>query len=398
MPNEILTHQMIAREAVKMFKEDTFIKTINTGRSEEFKDQPNGYKKGDKVDIGVPPTPAVFDGANFAGGGNAPDMNETKVSLQLNKQKHVPITFTAKEKLLSLSDFKERFLAPSMQALASKVQADLLLDMKNSTPNVVGTWGSVPNSRLTYGQARASLQRFLAPADRRCVQFSSDANLNLSEANATLFNASREIDDIYRDGAVGDYASFSFFENQSLPVHANGAGAGYVVNGANQTGSGLIVGTGTGAITRGTVFTIANVFATQPITGENTGELRRFVVTADHAGGAGTLQIYPALIPTTATRVGTVTASPANSAAVTIFGTANQARRQNLAYQKNAFTAAFAPLPVLASCEGYTASIQGISVRVMTFGDGKTDMEHTRIDVLYGNAATRPDHMVRITE
>jgi hypothetical protein len=34
----------------------------------------------------------------------------------------------------------------------------------------------------------------------------------------------------------------------------------------------------------------------------------------------------------------------------------------------------------------------------MTFGNGQTDVENTRIDVLYGQAATRPDHAVRITQ
>jgi hypothetical protein len=34
----------------------------------------------------------------------------------------------------------------------------------------------------------------------------------------------------------------------------------------------------------------------------------------------------------------------------------------------------------------------------MTFGNGQTDTESTRIDVLYGFAAVRPDHAARITE
>ena len=64
---------------------------------------------------------------------------------------------------------------------------------------------------------------------------------------------------------------------------------------------------------------------------------------------------------------------------------------------KDAFTTAFAPLPVLASCEGYTARLpSGVSVRVMTFGNGQTDTESTRIDVLYGFAAVRPQHSCRI--
>jgi hypothetical protein len=170
------------------------------------------------------------------------------------------------------------------------------------------------------------------------------------------------------------------------------------VNGASQTGNTLAVNTGTGNITRGSIITIAGVNAVHPITGLTQGFPRQFVVTADYAGGAGNISIYPAIVPTSASVIGTVTASPAAGAAITIFGTVSTSARQNFAYQKNAFTAAFAPLPVLASCEGYTATMQGISVRVMTFGDGKSDVENTRVDVLYGEAPTRADHAVRITQ
>lgn len=398
MANTILTHQMVAREAVKMFVEDTFIKTINTGRSDEFKEQVNGYKKGNTVRIDVPATPVAFNGATFAAGGNAPDFTEGAVLLTLDTQKHVPLTFSAQEKLLNITEFKTRILAPAMQALISVVQADLLTRMKNQTPNVVGTWGTIPNTRTTYAQARARLEKGLAPKDQRSVQFSSDANLALAEANATLFNPQGEISDDFLDGAVGTYANFGFFENQSMPVHTNGTGAGYLVNGANQTGSSIAVNTGTGTIPAGSIITFAGVNATHPITGADAGYLRQFVVTADYAGGAGNLQIFPALTPTTATVVGNATTSPAAGAAITIFGTASTSARQDLAYQKNAFTAAFAPLPVLASCEGYTATMQGISLRVMTFGDGLHDLENTRIDVLYGEACTRWQHACRITE
>jgi hypothetical protein len=153
-------------------------------------------------------------------------------------------------------------------------------------------------------------------------------------------------------------------------------------------------------ILRGTVFTLQNVFAVHPILGVSNGKLRQFVVVADFtaAGATGAISIFPELKATTAAQVGTVSVLPANGASASLVGAPSTGYRQQLAFHKDAFTAAFAPLPVLASCEGYTATVGGFSVRVMTFGDGKADMESTRIDVLYGFAAVRPDHAVRITE
>lgn len=398
--NQALTHQMIAREAAKMLvEENTVVANINTSREKEFGEEVNGYTKGDTVRVKVPPVPVTFDGANFAGGGAAPSVNESSVNLTVDQQRHVPLTFTAKEKKLELTDFKERFLRPAMNSLSSSVNATLLAEMYRKTPNVVGTWGTIPNTRTPWRQASSALSRFLAPKDQRYAHFSLDANEALAEANAALFHTADELKGEFSENAVGRFAGLDFFEQLSLPVHTNGAGTGYAVNGAGQTGSTLAVTTGTGAITRGSIITIAGVNSVHPITGVNTGKLRQFVVTADYAGGAGNVSIFPAIVPTSSTVIGTVTASPAASAAITIFGAASASAVQNLVFHKNAFASAFAPLPVLASCEGYTATVKGISVRVMTFGDGKSDQEHTRVDVLFAlPAAIRPDHSVRVTQ
>lgn len=397
---QALTHQMIAREAAKMLVDKNMVvANINTDREVEFERDVNGFTNGETVRVKIPPTPVTFAGATFAGGGAAPAVNEGFVNLTVDQQYHVPLTFTAKEKKLEISNFKKRFLEPAMNSLNAKVNQVLLQEMKNRTANTVGTWGTIPATRTVWRNASSSMDNFLAPDDMRAAHFSTAANDALAEANATLFHRADEIKGEFSENAVGRFAELDFYKQLSLPVHTNGAGTGYLVNGATQTGATLIVDTGTGILTRGTVFTIAGVNAVHPITGLDAGFLRQFIVTADYAGGGGSVSIYPALIPTTASLIGTVTASPADNAPITVFGTASQAKRQNLAFHKDAFASAFVPLPVLASCEGYTATMKGVSVRVMTFGNGLTDQENTRIDVLFAlPAPIRPDHAVRITE
>ncbi|MFK3647914.1 P22 phage major capsid protein family protein [Lysobacter enzymogenes] len=396
---QALTHQMIAREAAKMLVENNpVVKNINTDRKVEFGEEVNGYKKGNTVKIKIPPTPVVYDGEVFAGGGDAPDAEETYVDLTLDTRKHVPLTFTSAEMSLELSDFKERFLGPAMNALGAIINADLLKRMKNQTPNVIGTWGTVPSTRAIYRNASSRLDNFLAPSDKRSLHFSSDANDGLAEANATLFHSREEIEAEFDKNAVGQFAEFTFYKQQSIPVHTNGAGTGYAINGANQVGGLLVVDTGTGPISKGSIIVIDGVNAVHPLTGEDQGKPRSFVVTADFPGGAGSLAISPAIVQNTPTKRGNVTALPADGAAVTIFGTVSEGARQNLGFHRDAFAVGFAPLKVLTGCEGYTATIKGISVRVMTFGDGYEDKENTRIDVLYGEKDVRPDHAVRITE
>jgi hypothetical protein len=155
---QALTHQMLAREAAKMLVEQNNIaNNINTDREKDVGREVSGYKSGDTVKIKIPPVPTVFNGPVFAEGNAAPAWDETFVSLTVNTQKHVPITFGSAERVMDLTDFKQRFLNPAMQSLGSMINADLQKRAYPLVPNVVGTWGQVPNTRRTYREVDALL-------------------------------------------------------------------------------------------------------------------------------------------------------------------------------------------------------------------------------------------------
>lgn len=400
--SNVLTHKMIAREAAKMLSEEApFIANINKGRQEEFGQAVNGFKKGETVDIKIPPVPVVYNGAVFAEGGTPNDFGERKVSLTLNTQRHVGIEFGSAQKVLDLTDFKERFLRPAMVTLSSVVESDLLQRAYAGVPNVVGTPGTIPASMKTYGQARAKLQNYLAPASDRTALISSDANVEMVDSTRQLFHASKEIERGFLRGSIGEAQGADFYEHQSLPVHTNGTATGLTVVGAAQGGDTLIVTgfTSGDVITKGSVFTIAGVYAVHPLTGQPYANLQQFVVTEDFtaANATGPVKIYPEIKAAMPNK--TVSGAPANGAAITIAGAVGGSYRQDLMFHKDAFTTAFAPLQVLPGCEGYTARLpNGFSVRVMTGGDFTNDKEATRIDVLYGFATVRGIHAARITE
>lgn len=407
MSNNILTHQMVAREAAAILAEESpFIMNINRGRQDEFGEAVNGYKKGNTVKIKIPPTGVVFDGAQFAAGGAATDHAETEVNLKLDTQKHIALQFGATEKLLNITDFKERILRPQMRTLASVVEADLLSRAYACVPNLVGSPGSVPSAMKTYAQARAKLENYLAPPGERSVIFSSEANTELVDASKALFHAGKEIERGFLRGRIGEAQGADFYEHQSVPVHTNGTATSMgAVDGATESGSTISFKTLTNGwtIKKGTVFTIAGVYAVHPLTGVAYGSaaanLQQFVVMADKtvSGTTADLEIYPPIVATGPNK--TVSALPADGALTTLVGSVSTGYRQNLMFHRDAFTAAFAPLPVLASCEGYTARLpNGLSVRVMTFGDGNNDYERTRIDVLYGFTGVRALHACRITQ
>lgn len=395
--NEVLTHQMIAREAAKMLEEEApFIANINKGRQDEFGKDVQGYKKGDSVKIKIPTAGQVFNGAIFAEGNGASAVIEESVNLTLDTQKHVALQFGAKEKLLDLTDFKDRILRPQMQTLSSVVEADLIGRAVLGTPNQVAMnlAGATPSNALAL--ARAKLNQYLAPTGDRSALLSSAANVALSGEVSRMYNPTRASEKAYLQGYVNTAFGADLYEHQSVAVFNNGTAATITVAGANQKGSTLSMSAGTsGTLTEGTIFTIAGVNAVHPLTGQDLGVLQQFVVTETVTVATGTaVSIYPAINPTAPAK--TTSASPANGAVVTVVSVNGF---QNLEFHKDAFTAAFAPLPVLASCEGYTARLpSGISVRVMTFGDGNNDYERTRIDVLYGFQTVRGIHSCRITQ
>ena len=324
------------------------------------------------------------------------------MSLTLATQKHVPLTFGAKEKLLQITDFKERILMPQMATLAAMVEADLIARMAKEVPNLVGTPGTTPSAMKVFSQARQKLERNLAPASPRYTLMTDEANVELVDTSKVLFNPVAEVEKMFYDGTLGKAQGSAFYECVNMPVIANGSKvSGVTVSGASQTGSTLAIGglTAGDTILKGSVFTLAGVNEVHPLTGVDMGSLRQFVVTADFTatGTTGSIGVYPTIDIAAPNK--TVTASPANGAALTFVGSASTGYKNSLMFQRDAFTAAFAPLPVLASCEGYTARLpSGISVRVMTFGSGLTDQESTRVDVLYGCTKVRPLHAARIIQ
>lgn len=396
MANQVLTHQMIAREAAKMLEEEApFIANINKGRQDEFGKDTQGYTKGDKVTIKIPTAGRVHDGAVFAGGNAADDVIERSVNLSLNTQKHTALQFGAKEKLLDITDFKERILRPQMQTLSSVIEADLIAKACAGTANQVAMSLSGVNPSNGLALAQAKLNQYLAPSGDRSTLVSNLANIALSGEVSRMYNPTQSSSKAYLSGYVASAYGSDLYNHQSIAVHNNGTAATLTLSAVASGGTiNVTAGTG-GTLTAGTIFTITGVNAVHPLTGLDLGVLQQFVVQETVTVSTGTaVKISPEIKATApAKTVSAVAASGAVLSIVSLNGF------QNLQFHKDAFTAAFAPLPVLASCEGYTARLpSGISVRVMTFGDGNNDIERTRIDVLYGFQAVNSLHACRIPQ
>lgn len=409
MSNTFNVHQMIAAEAAAILEESCpFLMGIDRSRQEEFAKAPNGFKVGNTVSISVPGISVVYDGVEFANGGTVADWQERTVPLSIDVQKHTGISVTADDAVFKLDatdprrkDYRERVMKPQLSSLCASIEAELILRAVRATPNLVGTPGTVPTTMKTFNQARALMQKALAPASPRDCLISSDVNVEMIDSSKVLFNPTADISKQFREAYIGRASQADWYECVNLPTITNGNKvAAVTVSGASQTGSSLTIGGLANGDTflKGQVFTIAGVFQVHPLTGVAYTNLQQFVVTADVTAAAATavIPIYPAITPAFPNK--TVSASPANAAALTFVGAAAAAYANNLMYQRDAFTAAFMAPPVVAGAEGYQFNSNGIRLTVQTGGNFTNLSSATRIDAWFGFAAVRGNHAARVAQ
>jgi hypothetical protein len=225
------------------------------------------------------------------------------------------------------------------------------------------------------------------------------------DANKALFNSTTQIGKQYTRGRMGTAAGFEWYIDQNCRTHTVGPlGGTPLVNGASQTGASLVTDGWTASaaarLKAGDIFTIADVYAVNPVSGDNLPDLAQFVVTADtssNGSGAATLPIYPSIVTSGPRK--TVSGSPADNAAITVLGAANTNSGQGIAYHKEAFVFAMAPLEMPSGVHfgaRQTDPQTGMSIRMVSAFDIVNDKFITRCDILFGFATRKPEWACRI--
>jgi hypothetical protein len=400
MANILPTSSIVAKTALPILKNMlSFSQNVNRDYESEFgSNTGRGYAPGQTINIKKPPRYLYRAGRVAV----PQDTVETTIPLTLS-QGGVDIAFSSLEKTVGMTQSSlEDKIAAALAPVANEIDRQGLALAHYSVFNTLNPTGVVPNTQALALQAAtdmgALLDEMAAPRKdrRRTLIMNPKMNGAMVQGFAGLFNSSVPLSKQYQDGVMVDSLGFMVAVDQNVDVHTNGAGAASTVNGANQTGSTITVtATTAGTITRGTTFTIAGVFSVNPQSRVSTGRLQNFVVTADVASGSTSLPISPAIVTTGAFQ--NVTNSPAAAAAITLNGSASTNYSTNIAYHRDAFTLAMVPLDVPSGmgAKAHSTSDEGFHMRVLDYYDGKNDEVNTRIDVLYGWAATYPELAVR---
>ncbi len=398
MANALLTPTQVTRKSLQIIHQNlNFVGKINRQYDSAY--AKDGAKIGSNLTIRNPNKYLSAVGATVT----PQDTVEQSQIMTVATQRNVPMQFISSELTLSIDDFSERIIEPAMKVLAAGVENDafqMLLDVYYQ----VGTPGTALSAAASAFNvcldANARLFNSLAPASPRCFHFNPQDAVAIVKDTKGLFQSSTEIASQYREGIMGVAAGGEFYQNTMMPRMTTGNTVTSVtVSGAAQTGSSLLVGgvASTNTWKHGQVFTIAGVNEVHPETKVDTGRLQQFVITADttSAGTTVTLPIAPAITVTGAYQ--TVSASPANSAAITFAGPASTNFGMGVDFYKNAFAIAFADLVMPKGVDFAAREEQdGISLRVARQWQVTTDNFITRADVLYGFKTIRPEFACRI--
>jgi hypothetical protein len=303
-----------------------------------------------------------------------------------------------------------------MIALANQVDLDIL-SMHKYVWNWVGTPGQTLSGYKSFIQGPQRLDEMAVPAPRAaCLSpadfygiASSFTGLFMPDVAKTALEKSK----LPMVGNTDCYAS------QNVVNYTVGAHAGTPVISATASANGftntgvttyaaamntnqttiLVDGVTSGAtLNEGDVFTIAGVYAVNPVTKQPLPYLQQFVVSAPVAatGNADAVTIAPAII--VSGQYATVSAAPAQNAALTFMGTAGASYAQNLVFHENAFALCMAPMELPeGAAKKARQSYKGLSIRVICDYDIVNDINMWRLDILYGVKPIYPDLATRLS-
>jgi P22 coat protein - gene protein 5 len=401
MSNTLATSSLIAKESLAILQNMlSFSTNVNRDYESEWGRAKTGaYAPGQTINIKKPPRYSYRSGRTASLQGTT----ETTVPLTLT-QGGVDLNFTGAEMTYSIDQLRPK-LAAAMAAVANQIDLAGLSLVQSAVYNQVGTPGTTPATAAAVLSVNQRLDELGAPRDKqRALILNPAANAGLVGGLSGFFNDQKTLGEQYKSGMMVDSLGMTIAVDQNCPVQTQGtqAATGVTVNGASQTGSTINVNTAsvTGTIKAGSVITFAGVFAVNPQSRVSTGSLAQFVVTADVAISATSIAISPAIVATGVFQ--NVTASPANTAAVTIAGAPSIVYPLSVGFHKDAFTLAMVPMyvPAGGDSKGFffaaQESFNGFTMKMTQGYDITNDNYITRFDVLFGWAATYPELAVRL--
>ena len=424
--HSLLTPTVIAKEALRLLKNNMVMgNLVYRGYEEQF---PGAPKTGGNLRVRKP----VKFRATKARARTTSKITEQYITVTVATQAHVSWQFYMSDLTLTIEEYSVRYIRPACAQLANMIDADLCALYKDIPNKVHESTGWVePHSFMVLGKAMQKLDEEGCPADERVVVLNPAAHWSMANALSN-WNFSEVGKLPAQKGKLGQIANCTVYMDQNIKNHTVGWwGTGsstaiattariHIQSSATSAGAGIPTGNEVGttanqrisvagmdqstqiAFLAGDTFTIAGIYAVNPMSGESYSSLRRFVVTTNAAtqtsgcsGNPTSIYFYPDMIHTGPYK--TVDTLPAVAAVVTIDEMPSTILAQNLAFHRDAFALVMVPLEQPSSEFSASETEDGISIRVVRDYNIDTDVEAIRLDILYGVKTIYPELACRIS-
>jgi len=391
MSNTLTTIDMVTRESLRIAHEKlAFIGTID--RSYDSSYAKTGAKVGDTLRVRNPNQYVRRKGSRVM---DVQDQAETTQNVTVATQDGVDMKFNSAELSLSIDELSRRYIEPAVSVLVSGIEGDVLSAVTKDVYNYTGTTTEVVGATDldAVSQARAKLNRGLAPKENRCIQMDSVTMASVVGGGRALFHDGAQLSTAFKEGYLGRFGGTNFYENDRTYFHVSGADHTTVtVNDAAIASGDTSLTTAGGTWSVGDTFTIADVFEVHPETKASYATLQQFVVVTQSTND---ITFSPAYITTGAKQ--NVNALPVTGAAMVVYAGDGVDYQSNLMYQKDAFTFVTADLPIMDDAIRCVRRMQdGLSIRCWQGSDIRNDELLLRLDILYGYKTLRPAWACRV--
>lgn len=330
-----------------------------------------GNSLGDTINIR---TPSTFTAAS-APAASAQDVATGSTSITLDQWQEVKFKLTDKEIAYAGDRIISDHIRPAAYALADKIDSDLVALYKD-VPWVtdLNAAGSVDVSDITNVR-QVLFDNSVPLGDASMLHYMVDGALENEFLQQAAFTQQQGAGDAgvqsQLRGSLGVKFGLEVFANQNVATHggstpADAAGALTADIAKGGTAAAFDGVTNDHVFKQGDTFVIA-------------GDTQRYALAADVTASGSGVAASTAITPGAAIAY-------SDDDVITFDITA---KKQNLAFHRNAFALAFAPLPTMASQMGanvFTATdpVTGLSVRARMYYVGNDSEVHVALDVLYG--------------
>lgn len=344
-----------------------------------FEEERNSFGLGETINIRKPSTFTAQDAPS-----TAQDVSTETVAVTLDHWKEVKFKLTDKELAFTGDRIINDHIRPAAYALADDIDQKMTALYKdipwfhtlNASP------GSVVGDLTGPRQVMFDNAVPLGSNVHYMVDGALEAGFLGNSAFAQWQGAGQEGVATQMRGAMGMRYGFELFANQNVSSHTKGTAStgSLLLNGAVAVGDttvNLDAGSVTGTLVAGDTFVIAGNTQRYAVTGTFTASSNAFA----------SVTILPAIV-----------AAAADGTAVTV--TLQTTDAENLAFHKNAFALALAPLPEHGSELGAKVTtiqdpVTGLTIRARIYYVGNSSEVHVALDVLYGFKTLDPNLAVR---